>query len=73
MQGSSTSGGSIPITSVVQVPPPLRTEGSQTQDETQLIIRRHPVEDLKRKSTETEVQSNKKIKISMGPAVDLQD
>jgi hypothetical protein len=62
--------------STVLVPPTPVVNESQTQDETQFVIPHRPTEDLKRKSNgcATEVQSNKKkVKISMGPAVDLQD
>lgn len=47
-----------------------------TQDENQTTALYHPVSVLKRKSTTTNIESRpnkKKIKISMGPAVDLQD
>jgi meiosis-specific protein HOP1 len=74
VQGSSLNvrGDPIPTHSTV----PTGVAESQTQDETQFAMPRHAAEDLKRKSTggSTEVQSiKKKIKISMGPAVDLQD
>jgi len=55
---------------------PFIPDESQTQDETEFVIPRHTPDDHKRKSassSSTEVQPNKKIKISIGPAVDLQD
>ena len=77
-EGSSSNfrGGSILAPSTVAVQPLPGVPESQTQDETQFVMPRHPSEDLKRKSasSSTEVQSTKKkIKISIGPAVDLQD
>jgi hypothetical protein len=73
---SSSLKGSTPAPSTALVPPYPGIDESQTQDETQFNIPRRPTEDLKRKSASSsaeEQSTKKKIKISMGPAVDLQD
>jgi hypothetical protein len=77
IQSSSVNAqdSSTPTPSTIVVPATPDVEESQTQDETQFIPL-YPAQNLKRKSSSsgTEMQLNKKkIKISMGPAVDLQD
>lgn len=80
---TSTLHTPVPSTSVMSLP---GLQESQTQAETQSLALRgpssqddtvapRPASDLKRKSTTTTESrpSKKKVKISMGPAVDLQD
>lgn len=61
------------VASTSQAPPPRHYDtNSQTQDETQFVL--PSAHTSKRKSSNrSEVQPSKKVKISVGPAVDLQD
>lgn len=64
-----------PTPSTALAPTSHGPEESQTQAETQ-IVARGSVQELKRKLTTANTEmlpKKKKVKISMGPAVDLQD